>query len=117
MVQDMQQLDAVGEMFTACKSIVSALGADKALRAAFKSLAERHGTSGLIRPAPSHRFAYQVGGLRKGEGGVSRVGIMKALGSLRVCRWHWLYHMWHMWAVALACSHATSCTFYLTAGI
>ena len=60
LVGDLRKLPAVDDMFDACHLIIGAICTDKVLNRAFKEKAKALSSSGYLRLAPSHRFAYQV---------------------------------------------------------
>lgn len=65
LVGDLRALPAVDQMFDACHQIIGLFSAEKALKRAYKAKCAGLGTSGYLRLAPSHRFAYQVGHQRR----------------------------------------------------
>jgi hypothetical protein len=60
-VNDLRALPAVDEMFDACHKIIGLFTSDKLLKKAYADTCKSLGTTGYLRLAPSHRFAYQVG--------------------------------------------------------
>ena len=65
LVEDLRALPAVDQLFTACHKIIGLFSAEKALKKAYAAKCAGLGTSGYLRLAPSHRFAYQVGQQRR----------------------------------------------------